>query len=116
MTKQLQTLLRLDGLMLTRKGLELTGHQTMPGGLEDLDHEIEKLRRRLLPKVASCYDRMSRKFADPVSQLTHGICQGCQQRNARRVALLTGRSHQVFQCEHCGRLLFAANHAPDYVS
>ena len=115
MKKQLQTLLRLDGLVLTRKGLEMTGHLIRNGGWDELDQEIEKLRRRLPPAVMSRYDRLARKYADPVSMLHGDVCHGCQQQISKRVAVLAGRSHEVIQCEHCGRLVFALTHAPDYV-
>ena len=116
MNKHLQTLLRLDGLGLTRKGLELTGNPIQKGGFDDLDKEIEKLRRRLPPAVVSRYDRLARKYADPLSMLTGDVCHGCQRQISRRVALLAGRSHEVLQCEHCGRLIFARTNAPDYVT
>ena len=116
MNTNLQTLLRLDGLGLTRKGLELTGKPISKGSLDDLDKEIEKLRRRLPPAVLSRYDLLVRKYADPLSMLTGDVCHGCQQRISRRVAVLASRSHEVLQCEHCGRLIFARTNAPDYVT
>jgi len=115
MNKNLQTLLRLDGLGLTRKGLELTGNPISKGSLDDLDKEIEKLRRRLPPAVVSRYDRLARKYADQLSMLTGDVCHGCQQRISRRVAVLASRPHEVLECEHCGRLIFARTNAPDYV-
>lgn len=116
MNKNLQTLLRLDGLGLTRKGLELTGNPISKGSLDDLDKEIAKLRRRLPPAVVSRYDRLARKYTDPLSLLTGNVCHGCQRQISQRVALLVGRSHEVLQCEHCGRLIFARTNAPDYVT
>ncbi len=116
MNKSLQNLLRLDGLVLTRKGLELTGCPLSEGALDDLDREIDKLRRRLPPAVISQYDRLARKYSDPLATLTGDVCHGCQQRVSRRRALLAGHTHRLFQCEHCGRLIFAATHAPDYVN
>jgi hypothetical protein len=70
MNKDLQTLLQLDGLVLTRKGLELTGNPIRKGGLDDLDKEIEKLCRHLPPAVVSRYELLARKYADPLSMLT----------------------------------------------
>lgn len=116
MKKSLQTLLRLDGLVVTRKGLELAGNQIKNGGFDDLDEAIEKLRHRLPPPVLSRYDRLSRRYADPLATLTGDVCQGCQREISRRIAMLADRSHEVFQCEHCGRLIFAKTHAPDYVT
>ncbi len=116
MNKSLPTLLRLDGLILTRKGLELAGHGHGKPRCDDFDEEIEKLRRRLPPSVLSLYDRLARRYADPLSMLTGDLCHGCQRQISKPVAVLAGRSHEVFQCEHCGRLIFARAHAPDYVT
>ena len=102
--------------MLTRKGLELTGIPIRKGGMDDLDQKIEKLRRRLPAEVVSHYDRLARQYADPLSMLTGDVCQGCQQRISRRAIVLEGRSHEVIQCEHCGRFIFARTNAPDYVT
>lgn len=115
MNKNFQTLLRLDGLGLTRKGLELTGNRISQGSLDDPGKEIEKLRRPP-PAVVLRYDRLARKYADPLPMLTGDICHGCQRQLSRRVARLAGRVHEVLQCEHCGRLLFARTNAPDYVT
>ncbi|MCC6823905.1 MAG: hypothetical protein V9H26_28590 [Verrucomicrobiota bacterium] len=114
MNKQLQTLLRLDGLVLTRKGLELTGNPIRKDGLDDLDKETEKLRRCLPSAVVSRFDRLARKDADPLSLLTGDVCHGCQRQTSKRVALLASRSHEVFPCADCGRLIIARNNAPDY--
>jgi len=116
MNQNLQILLRLDGLVLTRKGLELTGNPLRKGGLDDLDKEIEKLRRHLPPAVVSRFDRLAAKYADPLSLLAGDVCHGCQRQVSRRVALLASRSHEVFQCEHCGRLVFGRTNAPDYAT
>jgi predicted nucleic acid-binding Zn-ribbon protein len=116
MKRSLQTLLRLDGLVLTRKGLELAGNKIRNGSFEDLDEEIEKLRRRLPASMLSLYDRLARRYADPLSMLTGDVCHGCEQQISKRVAVLADRSHEVFQCEHCGRLIFAKKHASDYVT
>jgi predicted nucleic acid-binding Zn-ribbon protein len=116
MKKSLPTLLRLDGLVLTRKGLELAGNPSRNGGFDDLDKEIQKLRRRLPPGVLSRYDRLARRYADPVAILTGDVCQGCEQEISRPIAVRADRSREVFQCEHCGRLVFAQHQAPDYVT
>ena len=83
MNKGLQTLLRLDGLVLTRKALELTGNKIANGSFEDLDEEIEKLRCRLPPPVLSRYDRLARRYSDPLSMLTGGWSRRCGASPAR---------------------------------
>lgn len=115
MNKSVQTLLRLEGLILTRKGLELAGQTVGQPHLEDLDEKIQKLRRQLPPPVLSLYDRLARRYHDPVSMLTEGVCEGCRQKVSKPLAVLNDRSHKVLQCEHCGRLIFPRKHAPDYV-
>lgn len=116
MNKSLQILLRLDGLILTRKTLELAGNKSTNGRFEDLDEEIEKLRHRLPPLVLSRYDRLARRYADPLSMHTGDVCHACQREISKRIAVLADRCHEVFQCEHCGRFTFAGTHAPDYVT
>lgn len=116
MNKNLATLLRLGSRVLTRKALALTGTPIGDGGLDGLDQEIEKLRRRLPPAVVSRYDRRARKYADPVTLRTGDGCHGCRRPISRRAARLVRRSHEVFQCQHRGRLVFARTGAPDYVT
>lgn len=116
MQRNHQTVLRLDVLVLTRKGLELTGIPIRKGGLDDLEMEIEKLRRCLPPAAMPRYDRLARKFADPFSLHSGDVFQGCQQRISKRAAVMAGRSPEVFQCEHCGRFIIARTNAPGYVS
>ena len=99
-----------------RKGLELVSQDVCKPDFDDLDKEILKLRRHLSPSVISLYDRLSRRYADPVSMLTEGACEGCRQKVSKPIAVLNDRSHKVLQCEHCGRLIFPRNHAPDYVT
>ena len=107
MNKNLQTLLQLNGLVSTRKGLELTGIPIGKGGLDDLDKEIEVLRHRLPPTVVLRYDQLAQKYADPMSMLTDDVCHGCHRQIFRRITVLASRSHEVLECEHCGRLIFA---------
>jgi predicted nucleic acid-binding Zn-ribbon protein len=116
MNKTLEMLLRLEGLVLTRKGLELAGQATGKPHFDELDEEIQKLRRQLPSSVLSLYDRLARRYADPVSMLSEGVCQGCHHKISKMLAVLHNRSHEVFQCEHCGRIIFAKQHAPDYVT
>jgi predicted nucleic acid-binding Zn-ribbon protein len=96
--------------------LELTGNPIRKGGLEDLDKEIEKLRRRLPPAVLSHYDGLTQKYADPLSLLNGDVCQGCQHQVSKRATLLAGCSPRLFYCEHCGRFIFVRANAPDYVT
>ena len=99
-----------------RKGLELAGQNGGKPDCGNLDKEILKLRRHLSPSVVSLYDRLARRYADPVSMLTEGVCEGCQQKVSKPLAVTNDCSHKVLQCEHCGRLIFPRQHAPDYVT
>lgn len=116
MNKILPALLRLDGLVLTRKGLELASHDTAAPRFDDLDKEIKKLRHQLPGSILSLYDRLARRYADPISMLDDAVCQGCHREAAKASAVLNDHPRRIFQCEHCGRILFAGQHAPDYVT
>lgn len=116
MNKSLQTLLRLEGLVLRRKGLELASQNAGTPDFDDLDKEILKLRRHLAPSVVSLYDRLARRYADPLSMLTEGVCEGCRKKVSKPIAVVNNCSHKILQCEHCGRLIFPRQHAPDYVT
>ncbi len=116
MNKSLHTLLRLEGLTLTRKGLELVDPGDGKSQLADLDKEIQKVRRQLPPAVLSLYDRLAQRYGDPLSLLADGVCQGCRQNVTRPRVVPTNCSHEIFQCEHCGRFVFTGKQAPDYVT
>ncbi len=116
MSKILPALLRLEGLVLTRKGLELASPDTALPRFDDLDEEINKLRRQLPGSILSLYDRLARRYADPLSTLNDGACQGCHRQAIKAVAALNDHPCKISQCEHCGRILFAGQHAPDYVT
>lgn len=116
MSKVLPALLRLEGLVLTRKELELASHDAAAPRFDDLDKEIKKLRRQLPGSILSLYDRRARRYADPLSLLNDGVCQGCHREASKAVTALHDHPRRIFQCEHCGRILFAGQHAPDYVT
>lgn len=85
-------------------------------GLEGLDEKIPKLRRQVPSRVLSLYDQLARQYADPLTALADGVCQGCRQQVSRRLRHQTANPQCPFQCADCGRLLFVQNEAPDYVS
>ena len=116
MNNSLQTLLRLEGLVLTRKGLELVDRGAGKHQLDDLDREIRKVRRQLSPAVLSAYDQLAHRYGDPLSMVADGICQGCRHSVTSPRAVATNCSHVILQCEHCGRLVFTGKQAPDYVT
>lgn len=116
MSPNLQLLLQLDELALLRKGLELVGPSGEDSGFGDLDERIDKLRRRLPGRVLSLYDRLARQYPDVVTVIADGVCQGCQSAVSTRLAALVGRSKEILQCEHCGRLVIAKQNSPDYVT
>lgn len=116
MNKNFELLLRLDGLVLLRKGLELAGPYVDEPGFEYLDERIDKLRRQLPGRLLSLYDRMMRQHPDVLTVIADGVCQGCQREVSTRLAILASHSTDILQCEHCGRLIIARQNAPDYVS
>jgi predicted nucleic acid-binding Zn-ribbon protein len=116
MNENVKLLLKLDGLVLLRKGLELPKPYVEEPGFEYLDEKIGRLRHQLPGEILATYDRLSRQFPDPVTILAGGMCQGCKQAVSTRLAALAAGSIKVPQCEHCGRFILARQNAPDYVS
>ena len=112
MNENLKLLLKLDGLVLLRKGLELPKPYVEEPGFEYLDGKIDRLRHQLPGEILAAYDRLSRQFSDPVTIVADCVCQGCKQAVSTR---LDARSTMVPQCEHCGRFILARQNAPDYV-
>ena len=115
MNKNIELLLKLDELVLRRKGLELAGSDLEPPNFECLDRKIDSLRRRLPGSLISTYDKLVRQSPDPVTVIADGVCQGCQQEVSTRLAVLAARSTNILRCEYCGRIVVAQRNAPDYV-
>lgn len=115
MSKTLELLLQLEGLMLVKRGLQLAGPKAGAVGVEYLDTKINKLRRQVPGQVLSRFDKVARQYADPIAALADGVCQGCDESLSARFRQPFAHSNHIPQCEHCGRLLFAAQDAPDYV-
>jgi hypothetical protein len=112
MNENAKLLLELDGLVLLRKELEMPKPYVEESGFEYLDGKIDRLRRQLPGEILATYDRLSRKFSDPVTLVVDGMCQGCKHEvSARPAARLT----KVPQCEHCGRFILTRQNAPGYV-
>ena len=115
MSQTLERLLQLEGLMLVKRSLQLAGQQTEVLHLDHLDGKINKLRRQVPGQVLSVFDQLARRYPDPLTALAEGSCQGCHQPLPTRSRQSYLSSNRVLQCEHCGRLLFAVQDAPDYV-
>jgi len=116
MNKTLERLLQLEGLMLVKRSLQLAGPQAEVLDLDHLDSKLNKLRRQVPGQVLSLFDQLARQYLDPVTALADGTCQGCHQPTPTRSRQPYLNSNRVFECEHCGRLLFAVQDAPDYVA
>jgi predicted nucleic acid-binding Zn-ribbon protein len=115
MSKALELLLQLEGLVLVKRGLQLAGPQAEALGLDHLEEKINRLRRQVPGPVLSLFDQLARQYADPLTALADGVCQGCHQPLPPRHRRRAVHSNGLLQCAHCGRLLFAAEEAPDYV-
>jgi predicted nucleic acid-binding Zn-ribbon protein len=116
MNRILQLLLQLEELVLQRETVTSTGALHGQVDLNDINVKIRKLRCQLPGPVLSEYDRLSRSFADVVSVLGDGVCQGCQREIPHRLANQIKRSHQMLHCPNCGRFLLAEENAPDFVT
>lgn len=116
MSQILPALLRLEGLVLTRRGLELAGHDTEVPCFDDLNDEIKKLLCQLPGSILAVYDRLTQRYADPLSMVNDGVCRGCHRKAAKGRVAFSDHPHRISQCEHCGRILFAPQNAPDYIT
>jgi predicted nucleic acid-binding Zn-ribbon protein len=108
MNENVKLLLKLDGLVILRKGLELPKPYVEEAGFEYLDVKIDRLRHQLPGEILATYDRLSRQFPDPVTIVADGVCQGCKQ-------AVSAHWTKVTQCEHCGRFILARQSALDCV-
>lgn len=115
LSKPLELLLQLEGLVLVKRCLQLAGTQAEALGLDHLEGRTNKLRRQVPGPVLSLFDQLARQYADPLTALADGVCQGCHQPLSTRFRQQAPNSRRVLQCDHCGRLLFANEDAPDYV-
>jgi len=115
MNWKLELLLQLEELVLQREAISSAGGLHPQDDQEAMDRKIRKLRCRLPGPVLSEYDRLSRVFADVVSVVADGVCQGCRMRIPRRLVGQLEQFSEVFHCPHCGRFLLAEEDAPDFV-
>ena len=113
MSKNHDLLLSLEDLTVFRRGLEMAG--TPDEDIEQLDQRINCLRRKVPGQLLSAFDKLTRQYPDVFSVLRNGICQGCQEKVAYRLVEQAGRTNEVLQCNHCGRLLLREDSTPDYV-
>ncbi|MBI4664050.1 MAG: hypothetical protein HY735_35080 [Verrucomicrobia bacterium] len=115
MNKDLDLVLRLEGLVLLRRGLACMGPYVERAALDFLEEQIDRLRRSVSGDLLSQYDRLARKYTNTIVPVSENTCQGCDRRIPPRLARLLESTTQTFQCPHCGRFLFAKHHAPAYV-
>lgn len=115
MNKNLGLLLKLDQLVRLDQRLELAGPYFEEPGFEYLEQEIEKLRRQLPGPLLSKYERLARRYANPVAALADGVCQGCQREASTGLAVMVARLMTASQCEHCRRFLVIQQDVPEYV-
>ena len=112
MKKELELILRLEELLLTK-----TKHEMMCAApdLDEVEEKIVKIRRELPSELLSRYDRLATQFADVITMVEDQVCQGCHERISRRLSLQVERSDTTMCCEHCGRFLISTENAPKYL-
>jgi predicted nucleic acid-binding Zn-ribbon protein len=115
MNRTLQLLLQLEDLVLLRETVTSTGTLHRQVDLNYFDFKIRRLRCQLPGPILSEYDRLSGVFADVVSVVGDGVCQGCRREIPRRLASQLKECSQMLHCPNCGRFLLAEEHAPDFV-
>jgi predicted nucleic acid-binding Zn-ribbon protein len=108
----LEILLRLEGLVVLRKGLEQASDGVEWHRFDFLDKSIGELRRQLPDEVLSKYDRLARKHGNTLTMISDRVCQGCHRQVSPRFARLAAEPNRMLQCEHCGRLIFTTREAP----
>ena len=115
MNKNLELVLRLEGLVLLRRGMACIGPSVEEAGRDFLEEHIDKLRRCLPGDLLLRYDSLTRKYTNTIVPISKNVCQGCDRKLSARMASLVESTAQIFQCPHCGRFLFAIEKAPAYL-
>ena len=112
MNKNPELVLRLEGLILLRRGLACMGPRAEEAGMDFLNEQIDKLRRQLPGELRSRFDGLARRYTNTIVPISKNVCQGCDRQLSARLAGLVESTGQTFQCPHCGRFLFAQQKAP----
>jgi len=112
MNNCLEIILRLEGLVSLRKGLERIRDCAKKRDFDFLDEKIHELRRQLPDEVLSIYDHLAREHGNILTMLSDGVCQGCLHNVSSHLAKLAAKPNLMLQCEHCGRLIFTTREAP----
>ena len=104
MKSQINILRQLQELVLTRD----EHHQTGDGShLDSLNDSIAALQAKLIPQVATLYERLYKKSHIVISAMSNGGCAGC----GMQVPIAQGQQVRLAQhivtCSNCGRILFS---------
>lgn len=104
MKSQINTLRKLQELVLTRD----EHHQTGDGSqLDNLSDKIAELQSQLNPQVRGVYDRLYKKGHVVMAAMSNGCCAAC----GMQVPIAQGQQVKLGQhlvtCSSCGRILFA---------
>ncbi|MBQ3746176.1 MAG: PTS sugar transporter subunit IIA [Kiritimatiellae bacterium] len=104
MKSQINTLRKLQELVLTRD----EHHQTGDGSqLDKLSDQIAELQSSLEPQVRGVYDRLYKKGHVVMAAMSNGCCAAC----GMQVPIAQGQQVRLGQhlvtCSSCGRILFA---------
>ena len=113
MKQDLELIIKLDELLLTKKKHELTCSEPKLGSLAS---QISKVRQRIPSALLSRFDKLARSYPDVVTVVEDRVCQGCGERLSHR---LIAQAEQVrgdlVTCEHCGRFLLSHDRAPQFI-
>lgn len=75
--------------------------------------EAERCRSEVDPALLAKYERLKRRFgAGVLAEVQNGTCSGC--RIALPKTLIARLKHGIAFCEHCGRIIYDADHAYHY--
>lgn len=112
----LQLLLRLQELDLLKRGLELAISRASENRFEAITETSARLRRQVPGLLLSDYDAVAHTLLDPMSAVANARCSACGCSVTRRVVAQIERGAGVHRYPRCGRFLYFAERAPEYLS
>lgn len=104
MKSQINTLRKLQELVLTRD----EHHQTGDGSqLDNLSDKIADLQSQLNPQVRGVYDRLYKKGHIVMAAMSNGCCAACGMQVPIAQVQQVKLGQHLVTCSSCGRILFA---------
>lgn len=106
MKSQIETMRRLQELVLTRDEHYQTGDGSR---LDALNDSIAEIQSKLNPQVKGVYDRLYKKSHIVLAAMSNGCCAGCGMQVPIAQAQQVKLAQHLVTCSSCGRILFAAD-------